>query len=241
MGGNPRFWLAAQNRAAGGKKCFPPFPAGQTSLTTRPPNKTKRPPERLFWVFGVRASWPRLRTAARRGRGKERANASDAHGSFPRRGSGGGRRGNRPAAKPGRRPGEPKGLSWGGGPSEAGWLVPPSPKEKFAEQTRRGCEACGADGAGTGAPRRLRSTRRGRAEARPPANGGRAPRRGPGGSQNQLEASSPDDDNELSHALVVLVHKLDVTPGRGSKALARLHRGSAGARLSRLALREGRT
>ena len=51
MGGNPRFWLAAQNRAAGGKKCFPPFPAGLPSLTTRPPNKTKKPPEKLFWVF----------------------------------------------------------------------------------------------------------------------------------------------------------------------------------------------
>jgi hypothetical protein len=129
--------LAGCTKSSGRReKMLSPFPRRPSFAHDQAPEQNEKASGKsCLLFFGVRRSWLRLRTAPRRGRGKERANASDAHGSFPRRGSGGGRRGNQPAAKPGRRPGEPKGLSWGGGPSEAGWLVPPSPKEKFAGQT----------------------------------------------------------------------------------------------------------
>jgi hypothetical protein len=47
--------LAGCTKSSGRReKCFPPFPAGLPSLTTRPPNKTKRPPEKP--VFGVQGA-----------------------------------------------------------------------------------------------------------------------------------------------------------------------------------------
>jgi len=143
---------------------------------------------------GIKARGPAL-GSSQAGVGQGASGRERRARAIPGGGAGGGRRGNRPAAKPGRRPGEPKGPRRGGGPPQAGGLVPPSahfcraaPASAGAPQARTargGCEARGADALGTGAPARLRSARRGRAEARPPAKGGRAPRRGPGGSQNR--------------------------------------------------------
>jgi len=140
-------------------------------------------------LYGVRASWPRLRTAPRRGWGKERADASDAHGRVPGGGAEGGRRGEGRAAKPGRRPGEPKGLSWGGGPSEAGAAGPPS--TRFAEQTPQAQALLARLRAEAARP--AEQTRRGRGPLRGcGAPGGDAPRRVPGGSQSRKKAAGRD-------------------------------------------------
>jgi hypothetical protein len=183
-------WRHIIGRPAGIQTTSPFSPTGQPPLATQPANKTTKPSRRASFR-GPGGPRPPGRPAPPLGRGRRKGGAEPERG-----GMGGGGCGEREKwcekasgkwwwqaigqAKP--------------SPFEAGG-APLGPKKPRCEKKRPrvqrkkrprdGIKARGADAQGTGAPARLRSARRGRAEARPRANRGREPRRGPGGSQNR--------------------------------------------------------
>jgi hypothetical protein len=211
MGGNPRFWLAAQNRAAGGKKCFPPFPAGQTFAYDQASEQNEKASGKAAFVFRRQEKLAAAADGAQAGAGQGASERERRARELPPEGE---RRGS--TGEPASREAWPEARRAEG--AELGW-GPQRSRLAGAPVTQR--KICGADPASAGALK-ARTARGGcpAAEQTPerscsllqPARGGCE-----ASPKDQSKASLPDDDNEIGHALVVLVHKLDVLPAGDPK------------------------